>query len=68
MNTPEIQVEIAPDLAIAHDGALTTVEGRVAVPWARIELVETPPAAVAPSALADPKLTERYESLMSDLD
>ena len=50
MNTPEIQVEIGTDLAIAYNGELTSVEGRVAVPWARIEIVETPPAAVAPSS------------------
>ena len=49
MDTPEVQVEIAPDLAIAFDGSLTTVEGQVAVPWARIEIVEVPPTAVAPS-------------------
>ena len=49
MNTPEIQVEIAPDLQVTFDGDLTTVRGSLAVPWARVELVEVPPAAVRPS-------------------
>jgi len=48
-NTPEIQVQIAPDLSISYDGALTAVEGQVSVPWARVELVEVPPMAVPPS-------------------
>jgi translocation and assembly module TamB len=75
VNTPEIQVEIAPDLAIAHDGALTTVEGRVAVPWARIEIVETPPSAAAPSSdvvfvdeeePAPPEVDARVEVVIGD--
>ena len=75
MNTPEIQVEIAPDLAITHDGVLTTVEGRVAVPWARIEIVETPPSAVAPSndvvfvdekEPAPPEVDARVEVVIGD--
>ena len=49
MNTPEIQVEIAPDFQVTFDGELTTVRGSLAVPWARVELVEVPPAAVRPS-------------------
>ncbi len=49
MDTPEIQVEVAPDLSVSYDGTLASVEGRVGVPWARIELVEAPPSAVSPS-------------------
>jgi translocation and assembly module TamB len=49
VDTPEIQVEIAPELEIGFDGSLATVEGRISVPWARIELLEVPPAAIPPS-------------------
>jgi translocation and assembly module TamB len=75
MNTPEIQVEIAPDLAIGYDGALTRVEGRVAIPWTRIEIVETPPSAVAPSndvvfvdeeAPTPPEVDARIEVVIGD--
>jgi translocation and assembly module TamB len=47
--TPEFRVDVAPALDLTFDGAVYGVEGEVAVPWARIELVEVPPAAVAPS-------------------
>jgi translocation and assembly module TamB len=49
VSTPEVQVEVALDLDIRFDGETVVVEGRVAVPWARVELLEVPPAAVAPS-------------------
>ncbi|MEJ2539945.1 MAG: translocation/assembly module TamB domain-containing protein [Gemmatimonadota bacterium] len=49
LNTTEIKVEIAPDLQVSFDGELTTVRGRLAVPWARIELVELPESAVRSS-------------------
>lgn len=48
--TPEIQVEIGSDLNIGFDGSLTTVEGSVTIPWARVELVEVPESAISPSS------------------
>jgi autotransporter translocation and assembly factor TamB len=50
VGTPEIQVEVSPDLEVRYDGATIIVEGQVAVPWARVELLEVPPSAVAPSS------------------
>jgi translocation and assembly module TamB len=47
--TPEIEVVIEPDLEITYDGSLTTVNGRLAVPFARVELTEIPELAVPPS-------------------
>jgi len=49
VGTPEIRVDVEPDLEVRYDGALVTVRGSVSVPWARVELLEIPPAAVAPS-------------------
>lgn len=46
VNTSEAEVIIEPDLDITFDGELTTVRGRVAVPYANVELVELPPSAV----------------------
>jgi translocation and assembly module TamB len=73
--TPEIQVEIAPDLEVVFDGALIRVEGEVEVPWARVELVEVPPAAVAPSSdvviiddepVAPPEVDARVRVIVGD--
>jgi autotransporter translocation and assembly factor TamB len=49
VNTSQFRVDIAPDLTVRYDGATVVVNGQVAVPWARIELLDVPPTAIAPS-------------------
>ncbi|RDB43382.1 translocation/assembly module TamB [Halomonas sp. DQ26W] len=43
------RLRIAPDLRVRIDPNRLQVRGSVQVPWARLEIGETPPAAVAPS-------------------
>jgi len=50
VNTSEFKVDIAPDLMMRFDGTTVVVNGQVAVPWARIELLDVPATAIAPSA------------------
>jgi translocation and assembly module TamB len=73
--TPEIQVEIEPDLQISYDGSLTTVGGSLVVPWARVELVEVPEAAIPPSAdvvfagevpVEPPRVSARVDVVIGD--
>ncbi|WP_052383823.1 translocation/assembly module TamB domain-containing protein [Litchfieldella xinjiangensis] len=44
------RLRIAPDLEIDIDPELLQVRGRVEIPWARLEVGQTPPSAVSPSS------------------
>jgi translocation and assembly module TamB len=50
VNTPEVQIEVTPDLELVCDGARLDVRGTVVLPLVDVEMVEMPPTAVPPSA------------------
>ncbi len=50
VNTPEIQIEVTPDLELICDGARLDVRGTVDLPVVDVEMVEMPATAVPPSA------------------
>jgi translocation and assembly module TamB len=49
VDTPEIQVEVTPDLELVCDGVRLDVRGTVDLPVVDVELIEMPEVAVAPS-------------------
>ncbi len=50
VNTPEIQVEVTPDLELVCDGARLDVRGTVDLPVVDVEMIEMPETAVPPSS------------------
>ncbi|MEM1261539.1 MAG: translocation/assembly module TamB domain-containing protein [Pseudomonadota bacterium] len=50
---PELAVTVAPQLTLRRDTEALTIAGDVAVPYARIRPIETPPGAIEPSADTD---------------
>ncbi len=50
VDTPEIHVEVTPDLEVVCDGARLDVRGTVDLPVVDVEMIEMPATAVPPSA------------------